>query len=272
MTPDDSHTTPPSQTGAPAQLPARERLVVWAGILSVTAISWLVLARMPMPSAGLGGGPMSGMTAAMSAGAASWSLRDAGLIFAMWTVMMAAMMLPSAGPMLEMHARIARGRSAENSGRTWIFAAGYLIAWAGFGAAITMVQYPLERTRIIGDAMRMGSLAGGLLLIATGIYQITPLKQACLTKCRTPLGFFMTRWRPGDGGALLMGLDHGVFCVGCCWLLMALMFVGGVMNLAWAAALTIFVLAEKAVRWGGVLSRASGVVMVASGIALVTFG
>lgn len=134
------------------------------------------------------------------------------------------------------------------------------------------MQYPLESTRIIGDAMRVGPFAAGLLLIAAGIYQITPLKQACLTKCRTPLGFFMTEWRAGDRGALLMGLKHGVFCVACCWLLMALMFVGGVMNLAWAAALTIFVLLEKATRWGGAFSRASGLVMVASGLVLIIFG
>jgi predicted metal-binding membrane protein len=197
-----------------------------------------------------------------------WSLRDAGLVFAMWTVMMAAMMLPSAGPTLEMHARIARGHGAGQSRRTWLFASGYLIAWTGFAAAIAAVQYPLERTGIVGDAMRMGPLAGGLLLIATGIYQVTPLKQACLTKCRTPLGFFMTQWRAGDRGALLMGLKHGMFCVGCCWLLMALMFVGGVMNLAWAAALAIFVLLEKAARWGGAVSRACGVIMVVAGLAL----
>lgn len=272
MTQGDSHGTFPSRADAPARLPSHERLIVWAGILSVTAISWLVLARMPMPSASISGGALGGMTAAMGAGSAVWSLRDAGLIFAMWTVMMAAMMLPSAGPMIEMHARIARGRSAERGWRTWLFAAGYLTAWTGFSAALTVVQYPLERTRIIGDAMRMGPFAAGLLLIATGIYQITPLKQACLTRCRTPLGFFMTQWRPGDRGALLMGLNHGVFCVGCCWLLMALMFVGGAMNMAWAAALTIFVLLEKATRWGGAFSRASGVVMVASGLALAIFG
>jgi len=268
MTPVRSTELVPSRMDAPARLPSRERVILWAGILSVTAVSWLVLAWMPMPSASISGG-VGGMTAAMGAGAVVWSLRDAGLIFAMWTVMMAAMMLPSAGPMIEMHERIARGESAGRSGRTWLFAAGYLIAWTGFGAAITVAQYPLERSRIIVDTMRMGPFAAGLLLIATGIYQITPLKQACLTKCRTPLGFFMTQWRPGDRGALLMGLHHGVFCVACCWLLMALMFVGGAMNLTWAAALTVFVLLEKATRWGGAFSRASGVLMVASGLALV---
>lgn len=118
MTLGDSEEISPSRTGAPAQLPSQERLIVWAGILSVTAISWLVLMRMPMPSASISGGAMTGMTATMGTGAATWSLRDAGLIFAMWTVMMAAMMLPSAGPMIEMHARIARGRGAERGGRT----------------------------------------------------------------------------------------------------------------------------------------------------------
>jgi predicted metal-binding membrane protein len=271
MTPEDSHASSSSPTGAPAQLLSHERLVVWASILSVTAISWFVVVRMPMPSRNISCGAVSGTSVAMGVGAAMWSLRDAALGFAMWTVMMAAMMLPSAGPMIEMHARIARGLSAQRSGRTWLFVAGYLIAWTGFAAAIVLAQYLLAYTGIIGDAMRLGPLGGGLLLIATGLYQITPLKQACLTKCRTPLGFFMTQWRAGDRGALLMGLNHGLFCVGCCWLLMTLMFVGGVMNLAWAAALTIFVLLEKAAPWGRAVSRASGVVMVASGVALVTF-
>ncbi len=272
MTLGDSHETSPPGTATPAQLPSYERLIVWAGILSVTAVSWLALVWMPMPHASISGRAAGSMTAVMGARVAVWSFREAGLIFAMWTVMMAAMMLPSAGPMIEMHARIARGQSTDRSGRTLLFAAGYLIAWTGFSVAITAVQYPLDRTGIIGNAMRMGPFVGALLLIATGIYQVTPLKQACLTKCRTPLGFFMTRWRPGDRGALLMGLDHGVFCVGCCWLLMALMFVGGVMNLAWAAALTILVLLEKTTHWGKAFSRASGVVMMASGLALVAFG
>ena len=267
-----SHETSPSRPDPPLHLPSRERLIVWGGISAVTAILWLVLARMPMPASGMNGGAMGGMTSAMDAGAAVRSLRDAWLIFAMWTVMMAAMMLPSASPMIEMYARIARGRSTERGGRAWLFAAGYLIAWTGFGAAVTVVQYPLERTRIIADAMRMEPFAGGLLLIATGIYQFTPLKQACLTQCRSPLGFFMTEWRSGGRGALVMGLRHGVFCIGCCWLLMALMFVAGVMNLVFAIALTILVLLEKATPWGGAVARASGAVMVVSGLALAAFG
>ncbi len=225
-----------------------------------------------MPALRMNPGAMGGMTSTIDAGAAVWSLRDAWLIFAMWTVMMAAMMIPSASPMIEMYARIARGQSAERAGRACFFALGYLIAWTGFSAAITVVQYALERSRIIAGAMRMQPLAGGLLLIAAGIYQFTPLKQACLTQCRSPLGFFMTQWRSGARGALAMGLNHGVFCVGCCWMLMALMFVAGVMNLAWAVALTIFVLLEKAAPWGGAVARASGAVMVASGLALAALG
>jgi predicted metal-binding membrane protein len=122
----------------------------------------------------------------------------------MWTVMMAAMMLPSASPMIEMYARIARGRSAERSGRAWLFPAGYLIARTGFSAAITVSQYGLERTRIVVDSMRMAPFAGGLLLVAAGIYQFTPLKQACLMQCRSPLGYFMTEWRSGRRGAFVM--------------------------------------------------------------------
>jgi predicted metal-binding membrane protein len=174
--------------------------------------------------------------------------------------------------MIEMYARIARSQSADRIGRAWFFAIGYLIAWAGFSAAITVAQYGLERVGVVAESMRMAPLAGGLLLIAAGIYQVTPLKQACLTQCRSPLGYFMTEWRSGTRGALVMGLNHGAFCVGCCWMLMALMFVAGVMNLVWAAALTIFVLLEKATPWGSAIARVSGAVMVVSGIALAAFG
>jgi predicted metal-binding membrane protein len=236
----------PARSEPPAQLPSLERLIVWGGILAVTAISWFVLAWMPMPALEMSGAAMGGMRLTIDAGAALWSLRDAWLVFAMWTVMMAAMMLPSASPMIEMYARIARSQSADRIGRAWFFAIGYLIAWAGFSAAITVAQYGLERVGVVAESMRMAPLAGGLLLIAAGVYQVTPLKQACLTQCRSPLGYFMTEWRSGTRGALVMGLNHGAFCVGCCWMLMALMFVAGVMNLVWAAALTIFVLLEKA--------------------------
>ena len=269
MAPADAHETFSSRAGSPPQLPSRERLAVWGGITAVTAVSWLALVRLRVP--GGMSAPRGDIASAMGAGATVWSFHDAWLVFVMWTVMMAAMMLPSASPMIEMYARIARGRTAERIGHTWLFVAGYLIAWAGFSAAITAVQYPLERSRIIGDAMSMGPFAGGLLLIATGIYQLTPLKEACLSQCRSPLGFFMTKWRSGARGALAMGLDHGVFCVGCCWLLMALMFVAGAMNLLWTVALTIFVLLEKAAPRGDTFARASGVAMIASGIALAAF-
>jgi predicted metal-binding membrane protein len=233
-------------------------VTIWGALVAVTAIAWIVLARLPMSAASMSDAP--------------WSLRDWWLVFAMWTVMMVAMMLPSAGPMVEMYTRIARRRTSDSIGSAWLFAAGYLIAWTGFSAAITLVQYPLDRSGIIGAAMRMEPLAAGLLLIATGIYQLTPLKDACLSQCRSPLGFFMTKWRSGARGAIAMGLRHGAFCVGCCWLLMALMFVAGAMNLLWAVALTVFVLLEKATSWGDRLARISGAAMLAAGLALAAFG
>jgi predicted metal-binding membrane protein len=259
------------RAGPPPQLASRERLAVWGGITAVTAVSWLALACLPIPG-NMSDGAGAVMASAMGPGATMWPLHDAWLIFVMWTIMMAAMMLPSASPMIAMYARIARGRAAGRIWHVWLFLAGYLMAWAAFSAAITAVQYPLESTRIIGDAMRIGPLAGGLLLIATGIYQLTPLKEACLSQCRSPLGFFMTKWRPGGRGAFAMGLDHGVFCVGCCWLLMALMFVAGAMNLLWTVALTIFVLLEKAAPRGDIFARVSGVAMIVSGVALAAVG
>jgi predicted metal-binding membrane protein len=264
----DSQPAASSVAAATGQLPPRERIILWGGLLAATVTAWIALAQASSSQ-------MSGATSAMasmSAGAVRWSLHDAWLVFAMWTVMMIAMMLPSASPMIEMYARVGRGRDAEQGARTWIFVSGYLLAWAGFSAVMTAVQYTLERADLITDAARMGSLAAGLLLIATGMFQFTPLKQACLTQCRSPLGFFMTRWRPGIKGALSMGLEHGAFCVGCCWLLMALMFVAGAMNLAWAAALTIFVLVEKVAPWRDTIVRVSGIAMIASGAALAVFG
>jgi predicted metal-binding membrane protein len=215
---------------------------------------------------------MAGMAMATSTEGTVWRLDDAWLIFVMWSVMMAAMMLPSAVPMIEMYRRIARGGKVEHRTAHGLFMAGYLMAWTGFAAAITSAQYSMQRAGVIGDAMRLGPLAGGLLLIAAGIYQFTPLKQACLTQCRSPIGFFMTKWRPGAGGALRMGLSHGAFCIGCCWLLMALMLVAGVMNFLWAIALAIFVLLEKVAPWGRSISRAWGAALVVSGVALAVFG
>jgi predicted metal-binding membrane protein len=226
----------------------RDRLVLWGGIGVITALAWIYLIIMPM-------------------GAASWLL-DATLMFLMWAVMTVAMMLPSAAPMLSTYARIAAPREGYRASHVWVFAAGYFVVWTGFSLAATILQYVLQSVAIVSNGLRTTSLAGGIILVGAGIYQLTPLKNVCLKRCRTPIGFFMTNWREGAGGAFKMGLEHGWFCTGCCWMLMALLFVAGVMNLVWVAAISVLVLLEKAAPFGRAIALVSGVAMIAGGLVL----
>jgi len=227
----------------------RDRVVLWGGIVIISTLAWIYLIVMPM-------------------GAQSWLL-DATLMFLMWAVMMVAMMLPSAAPMLSTYARIASAREGSRAYHVWMFAAGYFVVWTAFSLGATVLQYALQSTAIISNGLRTGPLAGGIILAIAGIYQLTPLKNVCLKRCRTPIGFFMTNWRDGAGGAFKMGLEHGAFCTGCCWMLMALLFVAGVMNLAWVAAISVLVLIEKAAPFGRAIAFASGVAMIAAGLVLM---
>jgi len=259
--------TNPTSLNPPASLPLRDQVVIWGGLCAITLLSWLYLIWMPMPS----GMMMDGMQMAMPM-PYQGTAQEAWLTFAMWVVMMAAMMLPSVAPMVLMFARLRRGSGrASSSGQassvdTWLFALGYMIVWSVFSAIVTAGQLGLQRAAIIGDALRVTPLIGGIILIATGIYQLTPLKEACLSHCRSPLTFFMTNWHEGRFGALRMGLSHGAYCVGCCWLLMALLFVAGVMNLLWVAAITALVLIEKVTPYGRGIAALSGVAMIGAGL------
>ena len=234
-----------------------DRVVAAAGLAGVTLLAWAWLVRM--------GG--------MDMGAALRSFSPP-LAFLMWAVMMVGMMLPSAAPMILVFAAVNRRRTERGGAAvaTWIFAAGYLLAWIVFSAAATAGQWGLERAAAVSsETLRATPVVGGLILIAAGVYQLTPLKRACLVRCQSPLAFVLNEWRDGTGGALVMGLRHGAFCVGCCWLLMALLFVAGVMNLFWVAGIALFVLVEKlvplaAVSWG------TGVVLVASGVWILSRG
>jgi predicted metal-binding membrane protein len=169
--------------------------------------------------------------------------------FVMWFVMMVAMMLPSAAPMILLYARFARQARAQGGALlpTGLFAGTYVALWAAFSAVAAGVQALLVESGVVGQAtLRVGDARlAGVLLIAAGLYQLTPLKRACLDRCRSPFAFLMREWGAGWRRALRLGARHGLFCIGCCWLLMALLFVGGVMNLAWVAALALIVLIEK---------------------------
>lgn len=202
-----------------------------------------------------------------------WGATDLALVFLMWAIMMAGMMLPSALPMLRMFERIdAQRRPPEAFGRRiWAFALGYLAVWTGFSLAATLAQWGLLEARQVSPMMESASpVFSAVVLLGAGAFQFSALKQACLKKCRTPLGFLMTEWRDGAAGAWSMGLRHGAACTGCCGALMLLLFVVGVMNLWWIALLTLVVVIEKSLpgtaTWP---SRLLGVTLVVWGCTLL---
>ena len=246
----------------------RDRAVVLAGLAGITALAWAYLIDVALEM----GGMDPGMAVAAMPRLAPWSAADFAFTFVMWAVMMVAMMMPSAAPMLLLFATV--NRKKRDQGHpfvpTGLFALGYLIAWSAFSLAATASQWLVESAALL-SAMMVGAstVLGALLLICAGLYQWTPVKHACLVRCRSPLEFVLTRWREGAGGALVMGLDHGAYCVGCCWFLMGLLFVGGVMNLLWVAAIAAFVLLEKAARHGEWIARIGGALMAAAGLVLL---
>jgi predicted metal-binding membrane protein len=198
---------------------------------------------------------------------------DLLLLLAMWWIMMIGMMLPSAAPMILTFAAITRGRRARGQPYTptALFTSGYLLAWGAFSVAATLAQGALEQATLLAPmAMKTTSpLLGGLLFIAAGLYQLTPLKSACLRACRSPFNFVVNHWRDGTAGALRMGMSHGLYCLGCCWILMALLFAVGAMNLVWVAALTAVVLVEKLLPGGEWIARIGGLLLIAWGVRLI---
>jgi predicted metal-binding membrane protein len=275
--------------GGPAleRLLRRDRWITLVGLAALSALAWVYIAT----GAGLGMDmramaglalfphqPPSGMADMAMAPAVSvaWAPATWGLMIAMWWTMMVAMMTPSATPTILLYARVHRHAVANDPGRddlapTGAFVAGYLLVWLGFSVAAAVLHWVLERIGVV-SAMTMGSqsrwLSGGVL-IAGGLYQLSPLKRACLAHCRAPAAFLSRHWRPHAWGALRLGALHGTYCLGCCWLLMALLFVGGVMNLAWIAALAVLVLIEKLVPLGHWVGRGAGVVLMLWGLAVV---
>jgi predicted metal-binding membrane protein len=202
----------------------------------------------------------------------SWDVPHLVLLWAMWAVMMTAMMLPSAAPAMLMFGLAARRRHGRRAaGLIYSLAAGYVTVWALFSLLATAVHRTLATQFLVSSMMEMTSAAAGAtLLIAAGMYQLTPLKEACLRACQSPLGFLMRRWRDGWFGAFRMGLEHGLYCLGCCWALMLLLFVGGVMNLAVIGGLTAFVAVEKLRLLGRQGARISGIVLVVFGLWMFT--
>jgi predicted metal-binding membrane protein len=183
-------------------------------------------------------------------------------VLLMWWLMMAAMMLPSATPAVLLYDRVRLARGSDSDiARTWVFLAGYIAVWLLFSLAAASAQRLLTSTSMALN----NRLAEAVLLVAAGLYQLSPLKSACLSQCRSPAQFISRHWRPGSAGAVRLGILHGTYCVGCCWMLMALLFVGGVMNLWWVVGLTLLVTAEKLVPRGDWLGRIAGAVLIAWG-------
>jgi predicted metal-binding membrane protein len=247
----------------------RDRAIVAAGLAGIVVLAWLYLIRLADDMAEMAGHAAMGMAMPQMQ---AWDLVDLVFLFLMWAVMMLAMMVPSAAPMILMFTTVNRRRAEQQQAavRTGIFLLGYLIVWTAYSALAASAQWGLHAATLLSPMMAVTSrYLGGALFIAAGIFQWTPLKEACLTTCRSPLGFIMSEWREGVGGALVMGLRHGAYCVGCCWALMALLFVAGVMNLVWVAAIAAFVLIEKVVPGGRQVSRLAGALFVVAGVLLL---
>ena len=234
----------------------RDRALVAGGLITVIAAAWAYT--------------LSGAGMEMGVPSAS-SLGTLALTFAMWCVMMAAMMLPAAAPTILLFAAVNRksGERGHPVVPTGMFVAGYILAWGGFSVMATVVQAGLEGGGLLTPMLSSaGAYLGAALLIAAGVYQMTPLKEACLRHCRAPHDFIARRWRKGAAGALRMGLEHGSFCLGCCWVLMGLLFYGGVMSPAWIGGLALYVLVEKLAPAGHWIGRSSGAALIAWGAAI----
>lgn len=257
-----------------------DRLLILTSLALLTLIAWaylgLLAARMgrgdmslmgmsaaPMSAAPTNGVPMNGATAAMPV---AWTVQTFALMALMWWVMMVGMMVPSALPAILLHARVQRHHRSdvgEAARLALLFAAGYLASWAVFSVAATVAQWALTTAGLLAPmTMSAGAVLGAVLFALAGIYQLSPLKNACLRHCRSPAEFLSTHHRPGGSGAFVTGAHHGFYCVGCCWLLMALLFAGGVMNLLWVFMLAALVLLEKLMPRGQWVARISGVLML----------
>ena len=252
-----------------SSLGARGYLIVGGGLAGIALVGWAYMlymawAMVNMDKVDMWMPPMA---------SASWLAWDHFMLFAMWAVMMVAMMTPSTLPMVTMFATLNKNRRSKQQPHTptFVFVLGYLLAWTGFSVLATVAQWLLHSADLLNPMMNSRSdLVSGAILIIAGIYQWTPAKDACLHLCRSPLNFLMTEWRDGSVGALVMGVKHGIFCVGCCWALMLVLFAVGVMNMLWVALIAAFVLIEKIIPFPGLLRMTSGLALVGWGAYLLS--
>ena len=251
--------------GLLTRLIKQEQIFVVLGIILLTVLTWSYIfylnsaAAMPMNEISM---PQMN----------SWNLNDFLAIFIMWSVMMTAMMIPSAAPMILVFASVYHKRklSGNDFVPTWIFLLGYLLIWTGFSFLAAFLQWLLHHYSIISPELKLISpVSSGIVLLAVGIYQFTPMKNVCLKNCQNPLNFVMGSWREGSLGAFIMGIHHGLYCLGCCWILMLLLFVAGVMNLIWVAMIAVLIFLEKIIPSGKWFIRISGILFAAWGFILI---
>ena len=246
----------------------RDRLLVASGLVALAALAWLYMIREAHAMTLTGVCHCAGMKMS-GPDMQAWSASQLFPLFLMWAEMMVAMMVPSAAPTILTFATVNRQRRAQERPfvPAGIFLAGYLVVWTAFSALAAVAQWALHSAALLSPMMVSTSpLLGGALLVAAGIFQWTPLKHACLTHCRSPLSFLMTGWREGRRGAFVMGLQHGAYCTGCCWFLMALLFVAGVMNIWWVAIISVFVLVEKVAPRGLWIGKIAGLLLAGWGL------
>ncbi len=253
-----------------APLPATERWVLIGAVSAVAASGWAWMLHMDWAMRDMMRGGPSTAWMPPPAGFGGWTGYDFWMLFVMWSIMMVAMMTPSAVPMLRMYRVVQRNRSRWTLETVpWaIFLLGYLASWVLYSVAISAIQWPMHEWGLLDPMMNSRShLFSGALLIVAGLYQWTPWKDACLTQCRTPMQFLLARWKDGKSGALRMSFEHGLYCIGCCWALMLVLFAVGAMNMLWVAAIMLFVIVEKALPSPARLFRAvTGLLLSGSGI------
>ena len=238
-----------------------DHLVTIGGVLTLLTMAWVYL---------ISAGPH--LAALTGPDTSRWGASQFATAAAMWIVMMLAMMLPTVAPWVAALTTVSRGESPGSATLpAGQFLAGYLVVWAGYSLAAASVQWGLHEGGLLSaTASLTRGWPAGFLLVVAGLFQWTPAKRACLKHCRSPLAFFLTSWRPGPWGPLRMGLRHGFFCVACCWALMALSFVAGVMNLAWMALVTVFVLVDHAVARGDAFGRLAGAGLAVWGVSMLS--
>jgi predicted metal-binding membrane protein len=228
----------------------RGRVAILSCVLLITALAWTYLVQLDRS-----------MTMNMP-----WDARDVFFTFTMWSVMMVGMMSPAAAPVLLIYSATRTGRTEQPAPPVLIFALGYATVWIGFSACAALAQFALHQLALLSPMMGVSNSGlSSVILIGAGLYQLTPLKRTCLAHCQSPMGFLMAHWRAGKSGAFEMGLRHGLYCLGCCWALMCVLFAVGVMNLGWVALLAVFVLLEKVSTSGALVSYIGGVTMIAAG-------